>query len=160
MTALGVSLLVIGAVVVLIEAHVPSLGLLGGPGVIAMTVGAVLAVSGLGGGLVLGILTAVIVATLGAALITVSLRKGMAMRRRRIRTGAEGMMGHLGIVRSWSENGGTVLVDGALWRARPSAVVAHDADQQELHVGDTVVVECLNGLTLTVRRAEEWELVA
>ena len=53
MTALGVSLLVIGAIVIVVEAHVPTLGLLGGPGVIALGVGAMLAISGLGGGVAL-----------------------------------------------------------------------------------------------------------
>jgi membrane-bound ClpP family serine protease len=42
MTALGVSLLVVGAVLVAVEAHVPRLGMLGGPGAIALGVGAAL----------------------------------------------------------------------------------------------------------------------
>ncbi len=29
-----------------------------------------------------------------------------------------------------------------------------------LHEGDSVVVERVSGLTLSVRRAEEWELIA
>ena len=65
MTALGVSLLMVGAIMVLVEAHVPTLGALGGPGVIALAVGAVLAVMGLGGGLALGVLAALLLA--GAA---------------------------------------------------------------------------------------------
>ena len=36
MTALGVSLLIIGAIVVVAEAHLPSMGLLGGPGAVAL----------------------------------------------------------------------------------------------------------------------------
>jgi len=44
-------------------------------------------------------------------------------------------------------------VDGALWRARPSWP---DADEH-LAAGDAVVVERVSGLTLAVRRAEEWE---
>ena len=47
MTALGVSLLIVGAILILVEAHVPTLGVLGGPGVVALGVGAVLAVLGL-----------------------------------------------------------------------------------------------------------------
>jgi membrane protein implicated in regulation of membrane protease activity len=30
--------------------------------------------------------------------------------------------------------------------------------EDELHVGDPVVVERVQGLVLTVRRAEEWEI--
>jgi membrane-bound serine protease (ClpP class) len=157
MTALGVSLLIIGAIVVVAEAHVQSLGLLGGPGVLLLGVGAVLAVSGLGGGLILGVLTAVLLVALVAGGLTLSLRKGMAARRRRVRTGAEGMIGHIGIVQNWVEPAGKVLVDGALWHARRSAC---EPDQEvALHRGDQVVVERLNGLTLSVRPAEDWELM-
>ena len=46
-----------------------------------------------------------------------------------------------------------ILVDGALWRARPCW-----EDDGPLRVGDHVVVERVKGLTLSVRRAEEWEL--
>jgi membrane-bound ClpP family serine protease len=155
MTALGVSLLLIGAVVVMVEAHVPTLGVLGGPGVIALGVGAVLAVGGLGGGVALALLTALAVVAAGLGVLTVSLRKGLAVRRRRISTGAEGLIGHVGVVRSWAEPTGSVLVDGALWRARRSWF---QDEQHELHAGDAVVVERLDGLTVSVRPAEEWEL--
>ena len=156
MTALGVSLLLIGAIVVLVEAHVPTLGMLGGPGVAAIAVGAVLAVSGLGGGVLLSLLSALVVAGAALAIVGVSVRKGVAVRRRRIRSGPEGMIGSLGVVRSWDESKGRVLVEGALWHARRS--LADDDDSGELHEGDEIVVERRHGLTLSVRRAEEWEL--
>jgi membrane-bound serine protease (ClpP class) len=57
------------------------------------------------------------------------------------------------VVRRWQNGDGQVFVDGALWRARPSWP---DSDDQ-LTPGDAVVVERVNGLTLAVRRAEEWE---
>src|SRR6266550_3570054 len=47
-----------------------------------------------------------------------------------------------------------VFVDGSLWRAEPSPI----HEQAELHEGDQVVVERVSGLTLCVRKAEEWEL--
>jgi membrane-bound serine protease (ClpP class) len=155
MTALGVSLLIVGAIVIVVEAHVPSLGMLGGPGVVAVGVGAVLAVSGLGGGLALALITALLLVAAGVAAVGLSVTKGMAVRRRRVRAGPEGLIGHLGIVRSWTEPTGSVLVDGALWSARRSII---DDEHAELHAGDRVVVERLNGLTVAVRRAEEWEL--
>ncbi len=155
MTALGLALLAVGAIAVIIEAHVQSLGFLGAPGVAALTAGAVLAVSGLGGGLALVVTCAVVLAALSAAVVAVSLQKGVAVRRRRIQTGAEGIVGHLGVVRRWDNPSCTVLVDGALWRARPSL-----PDEEPLHEGDHVVVERVTGLTLCVRKAEGWELVA
>jgi membrane-bound ClpP family serine protease len=156
MTALGVSLLIVGAIVIVAEAHVPSLGLLGGPGVVAVGVGAVLAVSGLGGGLVLALITALLLVMSGLGVLTISVHKGMAVRRRRVRAGPERLIGHLGVVRSWAESTGSVLVDGALWHARRS--LTDDDDEGELHAGDPIVVERLSGLTVAVRRAEDWEL--
>src|SRR5947209_15520674 len=93
MTALGVSLLVAGAIVVLVEAHYPSLGMLGGPGVVMLVVGSVLAVSGLGGGVAIAIISALLFGLIGASTVWLSVRKGRAARRRRIRSGREGMIG-------------------------------------------------------------------
>ena len=81
------------------------------------------------------------------------------MRHRRVRTGAEGIIGHLGTVRSWTDADGSVAVDGALWRARRSLGADDESMSAELHAGDTIVVERLNGLTLCVRPAEDWELI-
>jgi membrane-bound serine protease (ClpP class) len=67
------------------------------------------------------------------------------------------LIGHLGTVHSWAGPAeGKVLVDGALWRARRSSP---DGEDEELHAGDEIVVERVGGLTLCVRRAEEWELM-
>lgn len=151
-TALGVALLLIGATVVLVEAHVPSLGMLGVPGVVAIAVGSVLAVAGLGGGVVLGLVAAVVLAGAGLGVVGLSVSKGIAVRRRSVRGG---VIGHLGVVRRWNDPDGTVLVDGALWSARPS-----HPECEAIHEGDRVVVERVRGLTLGVRKAEEWELVA
>jgi membrane-bound ClpP family serine protease len=159
MTALGVSLLVIGALVILLEAHAPSMGLLGGPGVVLLVLGSVLAILGLGGGIAVTLATALLLGAAGGAAVLVSVREGMAVRRRRIRTGGEGLIGHLGVVRTWEDSAGKVQVDGALWQARLSWPADEDP-QPNLHTGDSVVVERLNGLTLCVRRAEEWELTA
>jgi membrane-bound serine protease (ClpP class) len=156
MTALGVILLVVGAVLVAVEAHVPRLGMLGGPGVIALAAGALLAVGGLGGGLAAALATAVVLGLTGAALLGLTYRKGVAVRNRRVRAGAEGLCGRLCVVRRWEEPQGKVLVDGALWDARRSW---GDEEGREIHAGDRVVVERLEGLTLSVRPAEDWELV-
>jgi membrane-bound ClpP family serine protease len=155
MTALGIALLVVGAIVVVAEAHVPTLGILGGPGVVAMTVGTVLAVGGLGGGLAIVLIAAVLMAGVGIAGVGLSVQKGAAVRRRRVRTGAEGLVGRVGVVRSWAESGGKVEVDGALWKA---CVGWPDDETEPLHTGDSIVVERLSGLTLAVRPAEDWEL--
>jgi membrane-bound ClpP family serine protease len=156
MTALGVSLLMVGAIMILIEAHVPTLGVLGGPGVIALAVGAVLAVMGLGGGLALGVVSALLLAGAAGGVLVLTVGKGVAVRRRRIRAGPESLMGHVGVVRSWSDSTGCVMVDGALWQARRS-ILDDDEDGPAFEAGDAVVIDHLDGLTVGVRRAEQWE---
>jgi membrane-bound serine protease (ClpP class) len=99
--------------------------------------------------------TAFVLGVIGVGVVGLSVSKGAAVRTHRIRTGSEGIVGHLGIVRRWDAPAGTVLVDGALWHARPSL-----PDAPPLQIGDQVVVERINGLTLCVRKAEDWELVA
>jgi membrane-bound ClpP family serine protease len=161
MTGLGMALLVIGAVVAIAEAHYPTHGIVGGIGVVVLAIGAVLAISGLGAGLLLGLLGGLMLAGAGAGVLTLSLKQGVAVRHRRIRTGAEAIVGQVGIVRSWTDSAGSVALDGALWRACRSP--GHDDEDEDenrdLHTGDSVVVERLTGLTLSVRRAEEWELM-
>jgi membrane protein implicated in regulation of membrane protease activity len=66
------------------------------------------------------------------------------------------LIGRLGVVRTWESASGSVQVDGALWRACPT-VLLDEPETCELHPGDRVVVDHLEGLTVGVRRAEEWE---
>jgi membrane-bound serine protease (ClpP class) len=70
-------------------------------------------------------------------------------RRRRVVTGREGLIGARGVVRREFEPGqnGIVLVQGELWQA-----IAPDG---RIGVGEQVVVQSLEGLLLTVRRATD-----
>jgi len=167
MTSLGLALLVVGAMVALVEAHQPTHGIAGGLGVAAVAIGAVLVISGLGAGVLIALLSGALLASTGAGAVVWTVRKGVSARHRRVRTGAEGLIGQIGVVRSWENGGGSVALGGALWRARRSLAAAETepADPTaaevsiELHAGDEVVVERVSGLTLSVRRAEEWELL-
>ncbi len=144
--------MLVGAALLVAEAHVPG-GVLGVAGGVALAGGAALALAGAGGGaaVVIGAVLGALAATgLWLAFVT---RKALATRRLRSASGREALMGRCGVVRRWQNGDGQVFVDGALWRARPSWP---DSDDQ-LSAGDSVVVERVNGLTLGVRRAEEWE---
>jgi membrane-bound ClpP family serine protease len=147
----GIALLLAGAGLLVAEAHLPSYGALGLGGVIALVAGAAIAVDASGGGVALIVGVAAIVALASLALVAVIARATLAATRPRAVTGAEGLVGHVGVVRRAPAPLGQVYVDGALWRARPCM-------DDELAVGDSVVVERVNGLVLSVRRAEEWEL--
>lgn len=154
MVLLGVVSMVCGVALLVAEAHLPS-GILGLAGALALAVGAGLAIGGAGGGLALalaGVAAAALVAAVWVGLIA---RTALATRRRRVVSGREGLSGRHGVVRSWNGGDrGQVLVEGALWQARASEL---EPDATRLHDGDRVVVERVRGLTLTVRRAEEWE---
>jgi len=152
MIEIGVALVVVGAVLMVAEAHVPG-GVLGATGGVTLALGAALALAGAGGGaavIVAAVLGALAVSGLWLAIAT---RKTLAARRLRSPSGRDALTGRCGVVRRWQNGDGQVFVDGALWRARPSWP-DHD---EHLAPGDTVVVERVNGLTLAVRRAEEWE---
>jgi membrane-bound serine protease (ClpP class) len=151
MVLLGIALLLTGAGLLIAEAHLPSYGALGLGGVIALVAGAAIAVDGSGGGAALIIAVAAIVALASLALVAVIARATVAAARPRALTGAEALVGHVGVIRRAPAPLGQVYVDGALWRARPCM-------EDELHVGDPVVVERVQGLVLSVRRAEEWEI--
>ena|ERR1700761_2432011 len=157
MTTLGLILLIVGALVAIVEAHYPTHGVAGGVGVAVMAVGAVLAIAGLGAGVIVGLIGGLALAGAGGTALGLTVKHGAAVRRRRIRGGAEGLIGQIGTVRSWAEPTGSVSLQGAVWRAQRSP--SPDDEVHELASGDRVVVENLTGLTLSVRPAEEWELI-
>jgi membrane protein implicated in regulation of membrane protease activity len=72
-----------------------------------------------------------------------------------VRGGAQGLIGRVGEVRAAPAPLGKVFLDGALWKAR---LWCPEDEEAKLECGDPIVVERVDGLTLTVRRAEDWEL--
>jgi membrane-bound serine protease (ClpP class) len=152
MLAIGVVLVLIGAALLVAEAHLPA-GVLGVAGGLALAVGAGLAIAAAGGGLPIVLPVAVGAGAVAGVWLLVATRKALVAQSPRARVGREALSGRLGVVRSWSDGGGQVLVDGALWRARPS----WPDEDNALGEGDPVVVERVSGLTLAVRRAEDWE---
>ena len=147
MFALGLLLVVLGAALAAAEAHVPSHGALGSGAVVALATGVALLLSGAGSTTAVALCAGLTVAGVGAASLWVLVRKGLATHRLRERNT---LIGRLGVARAEDQ----VFVDGALWRAR-----LWDLEEEApLARGDPVVVEYVNGLTLTVRPAEEWEV--
>jgi membrane-bound serine protease (ClpP class) len=151
---LGLALLLAGVLLLIAEAHVVSGGLLGAGGTAAAATGTVLAVQGAGGALALALVVAGLVALSAAGLLVLASVKVAHAASRRPSVGREAMIGRVGRTRSPIAPEGSVLVEGALWRARRSA---YD-DEAALEPGEPVVVEGVEGLTLSVRRAEPWEV--
>ena len=154
MSTVGILLVLVGATLLVAEAHVPSHGAFGVGAAVALAAGIGLLVSGAGLGAAAVLGATLTTALFSLAFVAVVVRKGMATRRIRARGGAEGLIGHLGEVRTATDPVGRVFVDGALWRARQWGLDG----EPELQPGDPVVIERVSGLTLTVRPAEEWEV--
>ena len=149
MSALGLLLVLVGAALVVAEAHVPSHGVLGSAAVASLALGVVLALTGEGAGVGVALAAGLGIGLAGALFVWILVRKALATRRLLARNG---LVGRVGTVRP----SGQVFVDGGLWRAR----VWDLQEEPALRPGDTVVVEYVNGLTLTVRHAEEWEVAS
>jgi membrane-bound ClpP family serine protease len=157
MSALGLILVLIGAALVAAEAHTPTHGALGSAAVVSLALGVGLILSGAGAAALVAILAALGVALAGGAYVTLLVRKVMEARAMRVR---DTLVGRVGVIRAGVGGDGLplgqVFVDGALWRCRTWGL---DEDEKPLHKGDACVVERVEGLTLTVRPAEEWELI-
>jgi membrane-bound serine protease (ClpP class) len=155
MLVLGAVLMVVGALLVLVEAHVPTGGVVGVAAIAAMVTGVALLLLAAGTAAIVTLVVSLLLATGAFAALFAGWRRLLGDRRLRPRTGAEALVGHVGVVRRATEPEARVFVDGALWRA--------ESDWQDedtaLHEGDRVVVQRVHGLTLCVRKAEEWELV-
>ena len=154
MTALILAPMVTGASLLVAEAHMASYGLLGMTGVLALVAGGVLAVEAAEG------------ACSWRSRWSCPSRSGSARwsRSRGARRwrwppaaagGADGLIGQVGIVRQALTPVGAVHVGGELWRAQESWDDGEPAPREDEHV----VVERVHGLTLLVRRAEEWEVL-
>jgi membrane-bound serine protease (ClpP class) len=141
MTATIVLLLVVAVALFIAEAHVPS-GILGILGVAAL-VGAALVYRHQGHSLPVVVIVAV--ALLLAVLVLLAGRKALAAQRNEpVRTGYEEMPGKIAEARSNLDPDGKVFIQGAIWGARL-------ADREgRVSVGDRVVVESVDGLTLVV----------
>jgi membrane-bound ClpP family serine protease len=152
MTDIGLALVLVGAALLVVEAHVAG-GVIGVFGGMALAGGAALLIGGAGGGIALVVAAMVAAVAVTGAWLAIAARKSLLARRRSIASGTEALSGRPGVVRSWNGEGGQVFVDGALWRARLSAM----EESERLDAGDAIVVERVTGLTLAVRKAEEWE---
>jgi membrane-bound serine protease (ClpP class) len=137
------------------EAHVPTHGGLGTGAVAALTAGVVLILTGAGatGGAVVA--AGVAVAFAGLVFAWLLLRTSLATARLTARSGTRALTGRVATVRVALAPVGQVQLDGTLWRARMWEL---DGDGEPVAVGSAVVVESMDGLTLTVRPAEEWEM--
>src|SRR2546421_1982437 len=110
MTGLGLVLLLLGATLVVVEAHVPG-GVAGVAGGIALVVGGIVAIVGFGGSVALAVPVGIGVGAGVAGWMLLAATKTAAARRTRIQSGTEALAGRVGVVRGWSDSSGQVFVD-------------------------------------------------
>jgi membrane-bound serine protease (ClpP class) len=154
MSTLGIALMAVGAALMVTEAHVASHGVLGAGAAGALTAGVVLVLSAAGAPAAAVIAAAVAVAVAALTLSVLVVFKSIAARRLAVRGGPRALVGRVATVREVPAPMGQVQLDGALWRARSWELES----EGPLAEGSRVVVERVDGLTLTVRPAEEWEV--
>ena len=113
-------------------------------------------IAGAGVGTLLALASGLAVAAVGGVYLWIVLNKALARAgATRVRSGPQGLIGRVGEVRAAPAPLGKVFLDGALWKAR---LWCPEDEEAKLASGDPIVVERVDGLTLTVRRAEDWEL--
>ncbi|RVW03102.1 NfeD family protein [Rhodococcus xishaensis] len=153
MTALGVLALAVGVLLIVIEAHAPTYGALGvlGTGLAGTGVWLLFTSGGLGVEVALPVTLGVAAAGLGVVAVTG--RKVLSAHREPVHTGLQSLVGSEATVRQWDGDEGQVELDGELWRAQMEFGYTDIPG-----AGDSVVVEHVHGLTLSVRRREPWEL--
>jgi membrane-bound ClpP family serine protease len=155
MSTLGIALVAAGAALMVAEAHVPSHGAIGAAAAAALTSGVILLLSGAGAPGAAIAAAGIAVGLVGLLLAWLVVVKSLAARRIAVRSGTRALVGRVGTVRRIPAPLGQVQLDGALWRARRWEL----EDDGPLTEGSPVVVERVDGLTLTVRPAEEWEVL-
>ena len=158
MLTLGIALLVAAVALFAVEAFVPSGGLLGAGGVVALVAGTLIALMAAGASLLVAIPVTVVVGAASAGVAAVVASKTVSAMRLPAASGSESLVGRTGEVRAGLGEGdhhGQVFVGGALWQAEHAEGYEEEG---AIATGDRVVVERVRGLTLYVRKAEPWEL--
>jgi membrane-bound serine protease (ClpP class) len=150
-TAAGILLLVLGVGLIIAEAHLPTHGILGGVGILALAFSGLLLFNTDSDAYEVSVPVVIVVALLLGGFMAFAVQKVVQARRNPVITGWEEMVGAVGEVREPIDPIGQVFVRGALWRASLADGAGVDAASEALERGVRVRVESVEGLTLRVR---------
>ncbi|HPQ80734.1 MAG TPA: nodulation protein NfeD [bacterium] len=139
----GVALIVLAIGMFIAEIKVTSYGLLTIGGVIALFFGSLILFSS-----PYDFMRVSIPVVLSFTLATMAIASFLAIMvvrssRRHAVTGAEGLIGEAGEVKSWESGRGKIFVHGEIWDAK---------SVEEIKAGESVEVESVEGMTLVVKR--------
>jgi membrane-bound serine protease (ClpP class) len=137
----GLALMLLGIVLLIVDLHAPTHGVLTIAGLISLGFGLALLFQNEPAAYRVNLWFVIGVGSLIAIFWAFATGKALAAQRRPVQTGSHLMVGQKAEVRG----PGLVFVDGALWQAQA-------ADDSELVLGEEVEVQGVDGLQLTVRR--------
>jgi membrane-bound serine protease (ClpP class) len=143
----GVLLILLAFGLFVAEAFIVSHGALAAGGVVALVFGGLLLFDTDNDAYEISVPIVIFTAALLGSFFAWVISKAVQTRHRRVHTGSEELIGEQAVVRSALDPVGHVFVKGALWRAT-------GADSGSFEVGDEVVVDRVDGLTLTVKKPE------
>ena len=141
----GLGLIVLGMVFIVAEAFVPSVGALGIGGVVSLVVGSIMLLRTDVPGFSLPLMVIFSVAAISVLVFIGILTLAFRSRRRKIVSGAEGLIGQFGTIELRNERL-WVNVNGELWKYHCGT---------ECQPGQTVEVMKLDGLKLHVQRQDK-----
>jgi membrane-bound ClpP family serine protease len=152
---LGIMLVIAGAAAIVIEAHLPTGGIIAVLGAICAATGFGVAISASGAALWVTLPVAIVFGVGALTLVAIGAAKTRSALREKVSTGPERLIGAPASVCTWSGLTGQVAVAGAVWTAQLDP--GWDA-LTEPAPGETLIIEKRDGLTLTVRPQQFWEL--
>lgn len=144
----GILLLVLAVGLFVAEALIVSHGALTAGGIAALVAGGLLLFDTDSDAVAVSVPAVIATGVLLGAFVVFAMSKALRAQHGAVHTGEEELIGAPGTVRAELDPVGRVWVHGSLWRARA------DEPGGRIEAGETVRVEAIDGLTLTVRRAE------
>lgn len=142
----GLLLIMLGMILFIAELNTPTFGLLSAGGTIALLLGSLMLIDS--DDPAMQISRSILIPTMGiAVVITVgSLYLASKSAMLKVVTGAEGLIGALGIAHSELNPEGTVMVHGEIWNAESDG---------KIEEGEQVVIEKVEGLKVKVKKSDE-----
>jgi membrane-bound serine protease (ClpP class) len=142
----GLALILLGVMLIIAEAFVPSFGALGLGGVVAFVFGSIILLDTDVPGMQIARSLIVGVALVASSLLLILVYTLMRMRQRPAVSGTESMLGQLAEALEDFEEHGAVFINGERWNADTTAAVTK---------GDRVRIEKIDGLHLQVAPVDE-----
>ena len=137
----GLGLMALGIGLMTAEAFAPSFGILGLGGIIAFVVGSIILMDTDLPGYQIAMPMIIAFAVFSAGLLVFALGLVLKVRRQKVVTGMEHLLGLDAVVESMNDNGALVRLEGELWQVHSDTA---------LGVDDSVRVAGVDGLTLNV----------